>query len=211
MADVVEFGNYLKVLRLARGLTLRQVALYGEVSNSYLSQIERGERNIPSSRFLTKLAPVYKVPLEEMMVRAGYLPTPNVIMVEPEVVVETKKETLGQYISGIIDVNGFQLQGISKEAKINETYLFQIINDQERQPPPLILKRLAEVLEVNYLTLARLAGYLENTRKTGVWVRADGLSNNDIAEILAIVELKQKRRIRERHRRLGKRKPPEGG
>lgn len=68
-----EFGEYLRQLRNKRGLTIRQVETYSDVSNGYLSQIETGKRGIPSARILKKLAPILKVPCEELMIVAGYL------------------------------------------------------------------------------------------------------------------------------------------
>lgn len=73
MQEVI-FGKYLKDLRVAAHLTLRQVEIQAGVSDSYLSQVENGKRGIPSADILKKLAPVYGVPYEEMLVAAGYLP-----------------------------------------------------------------------------------------------------------------------------------------
>ncbi|MEN6462217.1 MAG: S24 family peptidase [Syntrophomonas sp.] len=69
----INFGKYLKGLRDERGLTLRQVQIQSGVSDSYLSQLETGQRGIPSPEFIKKLAPVYDVTYKEMLVAAGYL------------------------------------------------------------------------------------------------------------------------------------------
>lgn len=53
------FGVYLLKLRTKMGLTLRQVEKEAGVSNAFLSQVERGERGIPSIKVLTRLAKVY--------------------------------------------------------------------------------------------------------------------------------------------------------
>lgn len=68
-----EFGKYLRNLRKERGLTIRQIEVFSGVSNSYLSLVENGKRGIPSPEILEKLAPVYKVPYEQLMTAAGYL------------------------------------------------------------------------------------------------------------------------------------------
>ncbi|MHB8122648.1 MAG: helix-turn-helix domain-containing protein [Desulfuromonadaceae bacterium] len=67
------FGKYLKQLREDRGLTIRQVETYTGVSNSYLSLLENGKRGIPSPDILKKIAFIYKVTYEELMVSAGHL------------------------------------------------------------------------------------------------------------------------------------------
>lgn len=71
--DKVEFGLYLKKIRKERGLTIHQVETYTGVSNSYISLLERGKRDIPSPTILEKLAPLYKVPYDELMEAAGYI------------------------------------------------------------------------------------------------------------------------------------------
>lgn len=54
-------------------MTIRQLDLYSGVSNSYISQVERGERSIPSPEILEKLSKPLGVDYEELMKRAGYL------------------------------------------------------------------------------------------------------------------------------------------
>jgi transcriptional regulator with XRE-family HTH domain len=70
-----ELGALLADLRAAKGLSLRQVegATRGEVSNAYLSQLERGKIQKPSPNLLHGLAAVYGVPYETLMEKAGYL------------------------------------------------------------------------------------------------------------------------------------------
>lgn len=66
----VEFGQYLKRLRLDQKLSLRQVEKEVGISNSYLYQIERGERNAPKLEVLRKLATLYKVSFASLMAAA---------------------------------------------------------------------------------------------------------------------------------------------
>ena len=67
------FGPYLKRLRRAKGLSLKQVEEVAAVSNAYLSQIERGIRKPPHPDILKRLAKTYDVPVEELLEAAGYL------------------------------------------------------------------------------------------------------------------------------------------
>lgn len=69
----VLFGKYLKELREKNKLTLRQVEIQSGVSDSYLSQVETGQRGVPKPDIIKKLAPVYKTAYEELLVAAGYL------------------------------------------------------------------------------------------------------------------------------------------
>jgi transcriptional regulator with XRE-family HTH domain len=69
------FGAHLARLRNATGLSLREVevATGNEVSNAYLSQLERNKVSKPSPNVLHALAQVYKTSYEDLMKRAGYL------------------------------------------------------------------------------------------------------------------------------------------
>lgn len=66
-------GQYLRNLRLARRLTLREVEDVSGVSNPYLSQLETDKIAKPSPHVLHKLAPVYGASYETLMEKAGYL------------------------------------------------------------------------------------------------------------------------------------------
>lgn len=65
-----KFGDYLFQLRKDRNLTLRDVEKQVKISNAYLSQVERGERGIPTMRILSKLAEVYGVSVSTLTEKA---------------------------------------------------------------------------------------------------------------------------------------------
>lgn len=69
------FGAHLARLRSAAGLSLRQVevATNEEVSNAYLSQLEKNKIAKPSPNILHALAGVYAASYEDLMKRAGYI------------------------------------------------------------------------------------------------------------------------------------------
>ena len=89
--DALEFGKYLKSLREAKKMTIRQLELYSGVSNAYLSHIENGKRGIPSPEILRKLSKPLDVPYEELMARAGYI---DAVMMDDEVVEGVQKGTI---------------------------------------------------------------------------------------------------------------------
>ena len=68
--EMREFGSYLKRLRLEKKLSLRQVEKAVGISNSYLYQIERGERNVPKLEILRKMAATYEVSFASLMAAA---------------------------------------------------------------------------------------------------------------------------------------------
>ena len=67
------FGDYIRTLRLEQKLSLREVEKLAGVSNSYLGLIERGQRPPPGAEILKKLAPLYDVPVRDILKAAGYL------------------------------------------------------------------------------------------------------------------------------------------
>ncbi len=59
-------GSYIRTQRELSRLSLRELARMSQVSNAYLSQIERGLHE-PSLRVLAAVAEALSVPLEDLM------------------------------------------------------------------------------------------------------------------------------------------------
>ena len=87
------FGEYLRTLRLEQKLSLREVERLTGVSNSYLGLIERGRRPAPGIDILKKLAPVYNVPVRDLLRAAGYLRDETISLSE-----EDEVEMAFQYV-----------------------------------------------------------------------------------------------------------------
>ncbi|HWV27533.1 MAG TPA: helix-turn-helix transcriptional regulator [Aeromicrobium sp.] len=65
-------GEYLRDQRSQAQMSLRQLAELADVSNPYLSQIERGLRR-PSAEVLQQIAKALRISAESLYVRAGIL------------------------------------------------------------------------------------------------------------------------------------------
>jgi transcriptional regulator with XRE-family HTH domain len=65
-------GEYLREQRRQAQMSLRQLAEQADVSNPYLSQIERGLRR-PSAEVLSQIAKALRISAESLYVRAGIL------------------------------------------------------------------------------------------------------------------------------------------
>lgn len=67
------FGEYLRSLRIDKGLTQTKLAKRLGVTNSYVSMME-GDRLIPSEGVIRDLAIVFKVPSDRLFLLAGRVP-----------------------------------------------------------------------------------------------------------------------------------------
>lgn len=65
-------GMYLRDIRKAKGLSLKQVEEEIEVSASYINRLEKGNRQNPSIFVLEKLSSFYGLDLKIIMKLAGY-------------------------------------------------------------------------------------------------------------------------------------------
>lgn len=76
-----KLGQYLRVMREGKALSIRQVERKSGISNAFISQMESGKVKQPSPLILYKLADLYGVPYESLMELAGY-PTPSALTTE---------------------------------------------------------------------------------------------------------------------------------
>ena len=95
-----DIGGFIRDLRQAAKISLRQLAERAGVSNPYLSQIERGLRK-PSAEVLQQLASALRVSTPAMYLRAGLLDSEGqqgvlaAIAVDPELTM-AQKQSLSQ-------------------------------------------------------------------------------------------------------------------
>ena len=71
-AQLEALGELLRAARLAAGLSLRELADRTQVSNAYLSQLERGLHE-PSLSVLGAVSRALDMPLSDLLARAGML------------------------------------------------------------------------------------------------------------------------------------------
>lgn len=64
------FGDFLRKVRKERKMSLREVERKVKISNAYLSQLERGDRSIPTINLLTRLASVYGLDIDVLIEKA---------------------------------------------------------------------------------------------------------------------------------------------
>jgi transcriptional regulator with XRE-family HTH domain len=100
-------GAYIRAQRQLADLSLRQLAGLSNVSNAYLSQIERGLHQ-PSLKILQSIAKALNLPGETLLTEAGLIaaaategaPSPGVeaaIVADPDLTDEEKQVLVGIY------------------------------------------------------------------------------------------------------------------
>ncbi|MCH5586285.1 helix-turn-helix domain-containing protein [Shimazuella sp. AN120528] len=73
MRDAKKFGAYIKFQRKKKDMTLTDLANKSGVDQSYLSRLERGEKENPSADILAKIADGLEEKRELIFYAAGYI------------------------------------------------------------------------------------------------------------------------------------------
>ena len=107
-SEFPDVGAFIRSQRERAKLSVRRLAELAEVSNPYLSQIERGLRK-PSAEVLQQVAHALRISVESLYVRAGILPdethrvstVPEAIDADPTLTAEQKLALRNVYDSFI--------------------------------------------------------------------------------------------------------------
>jgi transcriptional regulator with XRE-family HTH domain len=215
--DAKRFGEFLSEARERAGIkTKTDLASLAGVDISTIGKWEAGKM-LPHPKMLQKISAPLGIPYEDLMVAAGYLkkdilaggiPPADLPEAKAEQAAQpiTYKEgkTLGSELTRIYRTKGLSTEELSRQAGVNKSFLVSILRGEEPKPSPEILRRLAEALSTPYATLAGLAGYIMKAEdapesKAGMdafWFRGEGLTEDDMVDILAIIETKERRRKR---------------
>lgn len=123
-------GEYLREQRGQAQMSLRQLAELTDVSNPYLSQIERGLRR-PSAEVLQQIAKALRISAESLYVRAGILDADesgarmveDAIALDPRLTERQKTALLDIYRSfvGTDEASDTELAATVTEANQEET------------------------------------------------------------------------------------------
>jgi transcriptional regulator with XRE-family HTH domain len=83
------------------------------------------------------------------------------------------KVTLGQYLASIRNDRKMSLRQVEEASgkEVSNAYLSQLENEKIQQPSPTILNKLAEIYQIDYVTLMELAGYLPAASHRGATER----------------------------------------
>lgn len=105
VAENPSLGTFIRAQRQLSDMSLRQLAALSNVSNAYLSQIERGLHQ-PSLKVVRAIADALNLSTEYLLSQSGVLDTPeqaeqtsteSAILADPILTAEDKEVVLGVY------------------------------------------------------------------------------------------------------------------
>lgn len=111
--------------------------------------------------------------------------------------------TLGQELTRLRRLKGWTLREVEEKTKrkVSNSYLYQLENDNVKEPSPNILYELSVVYGVPYPDLMRLAGYVvpkTSHATTSVAFSALNLTDEEQDQIMAFVEAIRRNRKKRR-------------
>lgn len=112
----MDFGSYLKELRIKQGLSMRELSRRSGISQAYISQIETGKKGVPSPEQLMKMYPYLDIDYMQLMKAAGY------VMVDEDFT-EEEVEFLKQLDDGIPLLELLKLKPTLDEKEVTHTEL----------------------------------------------------------------------------------------
>lgn len=112
--------------------------------------------------------------------------------------------TLGQELSRLRKLKGWTLREVEEKSqkKVSNSYLYQLENDNVKEPSPHILYELSCVYHVEYAALMELAGFVvprskgKSSATASVAFSALNLSDEEEEEVLDFIEFLRRKRKR---------------
>lgn len=123
--DAVEFGQYMKELRLKKKYSVRKLGMMCGLSHGYVSNMERGTKGIPKPDTLRKIAPALNVTPEELMIKAGHMEEPkdammNMIDMLNKAKIDGRTVNLDEYDQLVIMIDGHELSELEKKKFVDD-------------------------------------------------------------------------------------------
>jgi len=105
---------------------------------------------------------------------------------------------LGEELARLRRLKGWTLRDVEQKTnkKVSNSYLYQLENDNVKEPSPNILYELSVVYEAEYGDLMKLAGYVvpKKTRATGsVAFSALNLTEREKQEVMDFIEFMRRK------------------
>ena len=110
-----DLGEFIRSQREITQLSLRRLAELADVSNPYLSQIERGLRR-PSAEILQQIARALRISAESLYIRAGILEPDDEQLTVRDVIGRDERLTAEQKHTLLTDYDSFLAQNEATSA-----------------------------------------------------------------------------------------------
>ncbi|MDY0410126.1 helix-turn-helix domain-containing protein [Virgibacillus soli] len=81
--------------------------------------------------------------------------------------------TFGEYVRNSRQRKNLSLREAARRAGISHPYLSQLETGKNTKPTPEVIKKIADGLELNYIELLEIAGYLEEAEREGLMKSAE--------------------------------------
>jgi transcriptional regulator with XRE-family HTH domain len=140
--SVNSIGEYIREQREQARISIRQLAQQAGVSNPYLSQVERGQRN-PSAEILQQIAKGLRISAEALYVRAGILEdrpadsgVRSALLTDPDLSERQKQVLLEIYESFRKENAALAAQETAEEATQAQVQAGQEPAEQDAEPSP---------------------------------------------------------------------------
>lgn len=161
--------DYIKSVRLEKGLTAKEVALRCNYHRSYISAIENGKKGIPAPHTLAKIAKALEVPLLQLMLLAGHLTIDDIdhnqtneeefmLMQISPFAPKLPPKMLGEYLKQARIAAGYSHDQISDKLNISSATI--ILYEEGKAPATLAtLKKMERFYSLKRYELTDRGGY----------------------------------------------------
>jgi len=150
----LRFGEWLRKQREANGLSMDAVASMTGLDKQYIQQVETDQIVHPGADKLMRLAEVYYVDLREMYRRAYGM------RLNGEGGCPREGETFGEWLRRKREAAGLGVRQLGQYADVSPSYISRLQKGQSEMPSPLVLQKIAKVLNVTEEEIMVAAGYL---------------------------------------------------
>lgn len=136
-------GDYIRSLRLKKGITQRDLANRSGLSASEICKIETGSRNKPAVEALRAIAPVLGVTLQDLLYRSGYI---DDVVDDQELTQKTYIDSMGNTMKMTYLIDSIY------HADVDLLPLLKIVTDRLDKKNIRVLKGLFKTLSMDSVT-----------------------------------------------------------
>lgn len=143
----IDFGKYLKEVRMKKGFTINQLALYSGISAAQLSRIENGKRGVPKAENIAKIANALNTSHEELMKVAGYIED-NPTQYDSVEIDSEMPSIFAKRLKKLLGTDNAEIQKVANYCGVTTDYISKLMTNPTSLPGVRTLYKLAELFNV---------------------------------------------------------------